>query len=582
MNAKGNIEVHTQNIFPIIKKWLYSDKDIFLRELVVNGCDAITKLNKLKALGESNVEENDFKIKITCNKEEKTITITDNGIGMTEEEVTKYINQVAFSGAEEFLAKYQEKDEQSQIIGQFGLGFYSAFMVAGTVEIDTKSHTDAPAVHWKCEGGTEYELSDSDKSERGTSITLHISSDGEEFLEPHMLRSILLKYCGFLPWEIYLDEDEKPVNDTKPLWTKQPSDCTDEEYKELYHRIFSDMNDPLFWIHLNVEYPFNLKGILYFPKLTHEFESAQGQIKLFNNQVFVAENIKEVTPEFLMLLKGVIDCPELPLNVSRSFLQNDGYVTKISAHITKKVADKLISMQKDERDSFNNYWTDISPFIEYGCMRDEKFYDRLKSILQAKTTDGEYVSLIEYAEKNEKSVTYATDEHQQAQYIKILKESGKTALIMPHVIDTHFITFLEEKEKWKFVRIDTVPEEIVDNEELVTLFKTALGKDDLKITTSSLKTSLPALIVQDEESRRMSDMTRMFGKGFNMPQLYTLVLNTDSKVVQALANVTDESEKNLICSQIYDIARICHAPLSTDEMSNFVERSAELLEKLAK
>jgi len=582
MNAKGNIEVHTQNIFPIIKKWLYSDKDIFLRELVVNGCDAITKLNKLKVLGESNVEENDFRIKITCNKEEKTITITDNGIGMTEEEVTKYINQVAFSGAEEFLAKYQEKDEQSQIIGHFGLGFYSAFMVAGTVEIDTKSHTGAPAVHWKCEGGTEYELSDSDKSERGTSITLHISSDGEEFLEPHMLRSILLKYCGFLPWEIYLDEDEKPVNDTKPLWTKQPSDCTDEEYKELYHRIFSDMNDPLFWIHLNVEYPFNLKGILYFPKLTHEFESAQGQIKLFNNQVFVAENIKEVTPEFLMLLKGVIDCPELPLNVSRSFLQNDGYVTKISAHITKKVADKLISMQKDERDSFNNYWTDISPFIEYGCMRDEKFYDRLKSILQAKTTDGEYVGLTEYAEKSDKSVTYATDEHQQAQYIKILKESGKTALIMPHVIDTHFITFLEEKEKWKFVRIDTVPEETVDNEELVTLFKTALGKDDLKITTSSLKTSLPALIVQDEESRRMSDMTRMFGKGFNMPQLFTLVLNTDSKVVQALANVTDESEKKLICSQIYDIARICHAPLSTDEMSNFVERSAELLEKLAK
>lgn len=581
MNAKGNIEVHTQNIFPIIKKWLYSDKDIFLRELVVNSCDAITKLNKLKALGESNVADDDFRIKITCNKEEKTITITDNGIGMTEEEVTKYINQVAFSGAEEFLAKYQEKDEQSQIIGHFGLGFYSAFMVAGTVEIDTKSHTGAPAVHWRCEGGTEYELSDSEKSERGTTITLHISSDGEEFLEPHMLRSILLKYCGFLPWEIYLDEDEKPVNDTKPLWTKQPSDCTDEEYKELYHRIFSDMNDPLFWIHLNVEYPFNLKGILYFPKLTHEFESAQGQIKLFNNQVFVAENIKEVTPEFLMLLKGVIDCPELPLNVSRSFLQNDGYVTKISAHITKKVADKLISMQKDERDSFNNYWTDISPFIEYGCMRDEKFYDRLKSILQAKTTDGEYVVLTEYAEKNDKSLTYATDEHQQAQYIKILKESGKTALIMPHVIDTHFITFLEEKEQWKFVRIDTVPEETIDNEELVTLFKTALGKDDLKITTSSLKTSLPALIVQDEESRRMSDMTRMFGKGFNMPQIYTLVLNTDSKVVQALENVTDEAEKNLICSQIYDIARICHAPLSTDEMSNFVERSAELLEKLA-
>ena len=383
---KGNIEVHTQNIFPVIKKWLYSDKDIFLRELVVNGCDAITKLKKLSSIGEAQVGEDELKLNVDCDKEAKTITITDNGIGMTADEVEKYITQVAFSGAEEFLKKYETENEENRIIGHFGLGFYSAFMVADTVEIETKSYKDEPAVKWTCDGGTEYEMTESDKTDRGTKITLHVSEKEEEFLEQFKLKSILLKYCGFLPYPIYMNDEKAPVNDTAPLWTRNPSECTEEQYKELYHRVFSDMNDPLFWIHLNVEYPFALKGILYFPKLTHEFESAEGQIKLYNNQVFVADNIKEVIPEFLMLLKGIIDCPELPLNVSRSFLQNDGYVSKISAHITKKVADKLISLHKNEKEQFDSYYEDIAPFIEYGCLRDEKFYDKLKPCLQAKNS----------------------------------------------------------------------------------------------------------------------------------------------------------------------------------------------------
>ena len=439
---KGNIEVQTQNIFPVIKKWLYSDKDIFLRELTVNACDAITKIKKLQSIGECKSEDTDFRVDVYCDKENKTITIKDNGIGMTEEEIDKYINQIAFSGAEEFLAKYKEKDEKSQIIGHFGLGFYSAYMVADLVEIETKSYKGEPAVKWSCDGGTEYEISESSKDDRGTIITLHVSEAEEEFLQPERLRSVLLKYCAFLPYPIHLNDEKNPVNDTNPLWTKSPADCKDEEYKELYHRLFSDYNDPLFWIHLNVDYPFNLKGILYFPKLTHEFESAQGQIKLFNNQVFVADNIKEVIPEFLMLLKGVIDCPEIPLNVSRSSLQNDGYVNKISSHITKKVADKIISLHKLEKEHFDEYYDDISPFIEYGCMRDEKFYEKLKHVLQVKTTLGDFVSLCEYAEAQDKNITYISNENQQAQYIKMLKEEGRCAIILPHLIDTHFINFL--------------------------------------------------------------------------------------------------------------------------------------------
>ena len=578
--AKGNIEVHTQNIFPIIKKWLYSDKDIFIRELVVNACDAITKVQKLRSVGEAEVEGDDFKINVRCDKDAKTITITDNGIGMTEDEVNKYINQLAFSGAEEFLSKYQGKDEKSQIIGHFGLGFYSSFMVSDVVDIITKSYKDEPAVMWSCDGGIEYEITPSDKTERGTQIVLHITEGEEEFLEPFKLKSILLKYCGFLPYPVYIDDDGEPINDTDPLWNKAPSDCTDEQYKELYHRVFSDFSDPHFWIHLNVEFPFALKGILYFPKLTHEFESAEGQIKLFNNQVFVADNIKEVTPEYLMLLKGVIDCPELPLNVSRSFLQNDGYVTKISAHITKKVADRIVALAKEKKDEFDGCWDDISPFIEYGCIRDEKFYGKIKPILQARTTDGDFVKITEFAEQNNKEITYVSDKQQQAQYIKILKENGKAGLVMPHVIDTHFISMLEMKEGYKFTRIDTVPHDTKDDEGLIELFKAVVGDDELKITTSSMKTDLPAIIVEDEQSRRMSDTMKMFGGGFTQPKVLTLVLNTDSNVVQALSDMSDEENRQMLCKQIYDIARMCHCPLSGDDMSEFVERSTKLLEKI--
>ncbi|OQB14028.1 MAG: Chaperone protein HtpG [Firmicutes bacterium ADurb.Bin193] len=576
--SRGSIKVNTKNIFPIIKKWLYSDKDIFLRELVVNGCDAISKLKKLSAAGEAEFSETP-RIDIVCDREAKTITITDNGIGMTEEEVKKYINQIAFSSAEEFLEKYKDQDEQSRIIGHFGLGFYSAFMVADSVELETKSYTGEPAVLWRCDGGTEYTMKESNKTDRGTKITLHISEAESDFLLKEKLRSILLKYCGFLPYEIYLNDEEKCVNDISPLWAKSPSDCADDEYKEFYHRVFSDFNDPLFWIHLNVEYPFNLKGILYFPKLTHDFESAQGKIKLYNNQVYVADNIKEIIPEFLMLLKGVLDCPDIPLNVSRSALQNDEIVAKIAAHITKKVADRLLSMHKSDKESFDGYWADIAPFIEYGCLSDEKFYEKLKGIMQAKTTDGEYVSLVEFAGKNEKQILYATSETQQAQYIKMIKEEGKTALIFPHLIDIHFISFLEMKEQWKFTRIDTVPEQTSDDEELIGIFKKALGKDDLKITTSPLKTPLPALIVQEEHIRRMSDISRMFSSS-KLPEGHTLVLNSESKVIKGLSALP-EDKRDIICRQVYDLARISNSSLSGEEMTDFIERTASLLENLA-
>lgn len=576
---KGNIQVETQNIFPVIKKWLYSDKDIFLRELTVNACDAITKIKKLQSIGEYSSDETDYRVDIYCDKDNKTIVIKDNGIGMTEEEIQKYINQIAFSGAEEFLAKYKEKDEKSQIIGHFGLGFYSAYMVADTVDIETKSYKEEPAVKWSCDGGTEYEISESSKSERGTIITLHVTEAEEEFLQPERLRGVLLKYCAFLPYPIYLNDEKEPVNDTNPLWTKAPADCKDEEYKELYHRLFSDYNDPLFWIHLNVEYPFNLKGILYFPKLTHEFESAQGQIKLYNNQVFVADNIKEVIPEFLMLLKGVLDCPEIPLNVSRSMLQNDGYVNKISAHITKKVADKLTALHKLEKANFDEYYDDISPFIEYGCLRDEKFYEKVKPILQAKTTLGDFVFLTEYAEAQDKQITYITNENQQAQYIKMLKEEGRSAIILPHVIDTHFISFLEYKEHWKFTRIDTLPQETADDEKCIDIFKTALNNDEIKITASSLKITLPAIIVEDEQERRMNDMTKMFGSAFTKQNI-TLVLNTDSDIIKKLETVKDKDKAELISKQIFDIARICHSPLTTEEMTQFIERSSDILKLL--
>lgn len=632
-HENGNISVHTENIFPIIKKWLYSDKDIFIRELVSNGCDAISKLKKLSSIGEANVpEDTQYLVKVILDKDNKTLKIIDNGIGMTEEEIKKYINQVAFSGAEDFLAKYKDKtDEGNQIIGHFGLGFYSAFMVADSVEIDTLSYQEgAQPVQWHCSGGTEYEILDSERTDRGTTITLHMAEDSTEFLEEFKLREILTKYCSFLPVEIYMEnanakeenkdtaegevgaekEEEKkeptPINDTHPLWLKKPMDCTDEEYKDFYRKVFHDFNEPLFWIHLNVDYPFNLKGILYFPKLKHEFETIEGQIKLFNNQVFVADNIKEVIPEFLMLLKGVLDCPDLPLNVSRSFLQNDGYVNKVSSHITKKVADKLTGLFNTERENYNHYWDDINPFVKYGCMRDDKFYEKVKDIVLFKTTNGEYVTLKQYLEKNEakhkNKVFYVSDERQQAQYVNIFKEQEMEAVIMPAVIDTHFIQFLEMKEnEVKFNRIDSDLSESLKNDEktenesdtkklqedLEKLFKEALNNDQLKVQVENLKTeNVPAMILLSEQSRRMQEMSVMFGGGMDMrsmfPQEQTLVLNRNNQLIQAVLTLKDKAdEAKLICEQVYDLAMMSHKQLEAEAMTKFIERSNKILTILA-
>jgi molecular chaperone HtpG len=568
----GNLSIHTENILPIIKKWLYSDKDIFLRELVSNSSDAISKLDKLVRIGEAEIEENPhYSIKVVVNKELKTIQVIDNGIGMTEDEVKKYINQIAFSGAQEFLEKYKDKaDEGSQIIGHFGLGFYSAFMVADRVRIDTLSYKkDAEPVTWTSSGGIEYEMDRSQREERGTSITLYVAEDSQEFLDEYKLREILIKYCSFLPYEIYLEdatkekkEEQTPINDTIPLWLKNPKDCTDEEYKEFYKKVFFDFNDPLFWVHLNVDYPFNLKGILYFPKLKHEFETMEGQIKLYYNQVFVADNIKEVIPEFLMLLKGTIDCPDLPLNVSRSFLQNDGYVRKISSHITKKVADKLITIFNDERGNYNKYWNDINPFIKYGCIREEKFYDRIKDTVIYKTTNDAYITLKEYLERNSSKhknrVFYVTDEKQQAQYIKMFRDHDMEAVVLNTIIDSHFIQFIEMKNTdLKFCRIDAdIAENLKDmnldkedetakaeRDALETLFKESIGDDNLKVKVESLKsTSIPGVILLEEQSRRIQEMSRMFG-GLDMsatvPKEETLVLNRNNELVKSILKLNN-------------------------------------------
>lgn len=611
----GSISVNTTDIFPIIKKWLYSDKDIFLREMISNASDAITKLKRLVSLGEARLNEDEkFEIRVVLDKKKKTIRIIDNGIGMTADEVKKYINQVAFSGAEEFLKKYQaQKDEASQIIGHFGLGFYSAFMVSDKVEIDTKSYIeDAEPVKWSCSGGIEYEMGPSDRTDRGTTITLHIANDSKEFLDKYKLRQILEKYCAFLPTEIYLEDvedkekDDKPINDTDPLWLKQPSDCTEKEYKEFYRKVFLDFQDPLFWIHLNVDYPFRLKGILYFPRLRNEFETLEGRIKLYNNQVFVADNIKEVIPEFLLLLKGVIDCPDLPLNVSRSFLQNDGYVRKISDHIAKKVADKLTGMFKTERENFNKYWDDINPFIKYGCMRDDKFYGRMKEILIFKNTDGEYTLLKDYlsrnSDKHKNQVFYITDEKQQAQYIRMFKEYGLEALYMTSEIDSAFINFLEMKESGlKFNRVDSDISDVIKDkdskakdskevkETLEKLFKAALGKEDLKVEVEALKAEdTPAVILLAEQSRRMQEFSRRFGAGFSfgdIPAEETLVLNVNNRLINKLVEYGDrEDEKEdaaLICRQVYDLAQISLKPLEPEAMTEFIRRSNLILSRLA-
>ncbi|MBN1039575.1 molecular chaperone HtpG [Clostridium botulinum] len=639
IKENGNISIHTENIFPIIKKWLYSDKDIFIRELISNACDAISKLKRLSALGEANVDENEkFKVTVIVNKEKKTLKFIDNGIGMTEDEVKKYINQVAFSGAEDFVEKYKDKmDEGSDIIGHFGLGFYSAFMVSDKVQIDTLSYKEgSEPTRWICEGGTEFEISNSDsKNERGTTITLYINEDSNEFLDEYKLRTIITKYCSFLPIEIYLEdenkvkeepkyetkknedgteyqelitpEEAKPLNDTHPLWMKKPSECTDEEYKAFYRHVFTDFNEPLFWIHLNVDYPFNLKGILYFPKLKHELEATEGQVKLYNNQVFVADNIKEVIPEFLLLLKGAIDCPDLPLNVSRSFLQNDKDVAKISNHIIKKVADKLTSLFKNSRDEYNKFWNDIQIFIKYGCLRDEKFYEKIKDIIIFKTINDEYVTLKDYLEKakekHENKVFYVNDVRQQSQYIKLFKEYGLDAIVLDASLDNHLISFLEMKESGvQFTRIDSDISDVLKSDEnsnteevkelnkkIEEMFKSTLGEKIKNISVEGLKDAgTPAMILISEHSRRMAEMSKMYA-AMNMPagmfdEEKTLVVNNNNTIVKKIKSLYEEDSKKedvkFICEHIFDLAKIANKELSPEDMDEFIKRNNELLGKV--
>lgn len=616
---KGNLSINSENILPIIKKWLYSDVDIFVRELVSNASDAITKLKKLIDMGEHKKEENEkFGIFVRVNKDAKTIEIEDNGIGMTAEEIKQYINQIAFSGATDFIEKYKDKiNEGNEIIGHFGLGFYSAFMVAKVVEINTLSYKEnSKAAKWVCEGGIEYEILESDKSTVGTTITLHVEENNEEFLNEGKIISILNKYCQFVPIEIYYEytdsdnkeksdvvEEIKPINNPNPLWLKSSNDVTDEEYVDFYKSLFFDVNQPLFWIHLNMDYPFRLKGILYFPKLKHELESIEGQVKLYNNQVFIADNIKEVIPEFLLLLKGTIDCPDLPLNVSRSFLQNDGYVTKMSGYITKKVADKLNSLFKKDREIFNSYWDDISSFIKYGCIRDKNFYDKVKTTMLFKTIYDEYLTIDEFKEKNKETlgdkIFYVTNEQQQSQYIKLFKDCGLDAVILTTRLDTPFISYLESYDyDTKFNRIDSdisnlLKDESKDtedvNKELGSLFKDVTGNNNLVVRSEALKTeSVSGIMLLSEESRRMQEMSDILGG--SIPNLNaaeeTLIINNNNSLVKSLLDIrADESKKeivSLVCEQIYDLAQITHKPLTREHMSKFVERSNKILERIVK
>ncbi len=615
-NQKGSISIHTENIFPIIKKWLYSDKDIFIRELISNGCDAVNKYKKLISLGEAkgNTDEN-YKIKVSIDKENSALIFEDNGIGMTAEEVEKYINQVAFSGAEDFFNTYKDKmNEENDIIGHFGLGFYSSFMVSKKVQIDTLSYKEnATPVRWVSEDGLEFELTQSDNREtRGTTITLFLADDSKEFLEEYTVRNIIDKYCSFLPVDIYLEtikteetkEDEvvdtTPINDTNPLWLKAPKDCTDEEYKEFYRKVFKTFDEPLFWIHLNVDYPFNLKGILYFPKLKNEFELIEGKVKLYNNQVFVADNIKEVIPEFLLLLKGVIDCPDLPLNVSRSFLQNDRDVSKISKHIVKKVADKLKSLYKNERENYEKFWDDIQVFIKFGCLKDESFYDKVKDSILFKTINSQYITLNDYLEnckeKHENKVFYVSNEEQQSQYIKLFKDYGLDAVILDSTIDNHFISMIEFKNQGvHFNRIDADLSDILkendneDNKEIRTdienLFKDVIGDRINNYSVESLKSEdTPAIILISEQSRRMSEMRSQFAGmdfGMSFEEEKTLVINNNSSIVKKLVSLKDDESKkeqiSLICNQIVDIALLSNKELDSKQLDEFIKRNNQLM-----
>ena len=659
----GNLSINSQNIFPIIKKWMYSDHDIFYRELVSNACDAITKLKKLSMIGEYEAPDDiEYKVEIKLSAKDKTIKIIDNGIGMTKEEVDEYINQIAFSGAEAFLEKYKDKANDDQIIGHFGLGFYSAFMVSDQVTIDTLSFKNgAESVHWSCDGGTEYDISEGTKTTPGTEITLYLNEDSYEFANEYKAKEVLDKYCSFMPVPIFVTNEDageqteeipeeevtekdtvldtfikdavteevekedgtketvekvpakkmakivkRPVaiNDIHPLWTKHPNECSDEDYKEFYRKVFHDYKEPLFWIHLNMDYPFNLKGILYFPKINTEYESIEGTIKLYNNQVFVADNIKEVIPEFLLLLKGVIDCPDLPLNVSRSALQNDGFVKKISDYITKKVADKLSGMCKTDKENYEKYWDDINPFIKFGCLKDEKFAEKMNDYIIFKNLDGKYLTLKECLEENkekhENTVFYVTDEVEQSQYINMFKNEGIDAVILTHNIDQPFITNMESKnENLKFKRIDadlsdsfkeeTSKDELKDmTEKLSKTFKDALGKENLTVNVEKLKdASISSMITLSEESRRMQDMMKMYGMAGMDPNMFgaegqTLILNANNDLVKYVAEHTDGENTKIICEQLYDLAMLSHAPLSPEQMTGFIARSNKIMELLAK
>lgn len=678
-NEQGNLAINSENIFPIIKKWLYSDHDIFIREVVSNACDAITKLKKLDLMSEASLPDDyKAKIEVEVNPEDKTITFTDNGLGMTADEVKEYINQIAFSGAADFLEKYKDKANEEQIIGHFGLGFYSVFMVADSAEIHTLSYKEgSEAVHWESDGGLTFEMGPSDKDTVGTRIILHLNEDSYEFANEYRVREVLDKYCSFMPVEIFLTkanaepeyetipseevteedtvieeiveepkEDDKKegeeakepikktkilkrpvsISDTHPLWAKHPNECTEEEYKTFYRKVFNDYREPLFWIHLNMDYPFNLKGILYFPKVNLEYENVEGMIKLYNNQVFIADNIKEVIPEFLMLLKGVIDCPDLPLNVSRSALQNDGFVKKISDYITKKVADKLSGMCKTDRENYEKYWDDISPFIKFGCLKDEKFKEKIKDYVLFKDLDDKYSTLKEYLEtipepeveaevveegKEEensseeteapkKTVYYVTDLQQQSQYVKMFREQDMNAVVLLHNIDQPFVSALEAgDDDVKFQRIDADltdafkeegDEEKLkeDTETLKELFRKATGKDQLEVKVEKLKNDkVSSMITLSEEVRRMQDMMKMYSAngmgGMELPDVgQTLVLNANNDLVQYLLANKDGEHSDMFCKQLYDLAMISHQPLQADKMTEFINRSNEIMMLLTK
>ena len=693
MAKQGSLSINSENIFPIIKKWLYSDHDIFIRELVSNGCDAVTKLKKLSVMGEfEEADDEKYKVEVRINPTDKTLTFIDNGIGMTEDEVDEYINQIAFSGAAAFMEQYKDKASDEQIIGHFGLGFYSAFMVADKVTIDTLSYKEgATPVHWECDGGTEFDMEDGDKAERGTTITLYLNDESYEFCNEYRCREVLNKYCSFMPVEIYFvneeeeakkaeeaakkdaeekvidvdvkdadakenntdtedgdsevtleDEEEeeddapKPINQIHPLWTKHPNDCTDEEYKEFYRDVFHDYKEPLFWIHLNMDYPFNLKGILYFPKINTKYDTIEGTIKLYNNQVFIADNIKEVIPEYLLLLKGCIDCPDLPLNVSRSALQNDGFVKKISNYITKKVAEKLSGMCKTDRENYEKYWDDISPFIKFGCLKDEKFCDKINDYILFKDINDKYQTLPELLapvaedektdaesagasddtkkadntdanasdenkEPEKNTVYYVTDVVQQGQYIKLFKEQGMNAVILDHNIDTSFITQLEQRnDHYKFMRIDADLTESLKDEAgadlteatttLSEVFKKALNNDKLTVKVENLKNAdVASVLTLSEQGRRMQDMMKMYaagGMGGMDPSMFaadqTLTLNANNELVKYILDNKDSEHVPMFAEQLYDLAMLSNQPLSVDQMTKFVKRSNDIMLLLTK